>query len=57
MDERRTASVIAVEVTDVYMLSKTDFTQVLDEHPEMRELLEMKARDRLESLAVAEKKK
>ena len=50
---RRTASVIATTTCDVFILSAEDFRDVLEEHPNMRSLMEEEAQKRLTSLGTS----
>ncbi len=49
-EEKRIASVIAVEMCDIYFLKKMDFNEVLEAHPEMRNRMYRSARRRLKSI-------
>ena len=48
LDERRVADVVVLEVCDVYKLTRTNFDDVLQEHPRMKSVLERIAKQRLE---------
>ena len=50
---RRTASVIAKTTCDVFILSAEDFREVLEEHPNMRSVMEMEAEKRLTSMGTS----
>ncbi|XP_074659485.1 potassium/sodium hyperpolarization-activated cyclic nucleotide-gated channel 4-like [Tubulanus polymorphus] len=50
MDERRVASVVAVENCDVFVLTRSAFNEILDEHPYMQEIMETVATERLEAI-------
>ena len=49
-EEKRMASVIAVEMCDIYFLTKSDFNDVLEIHPKMRARMYRCARRRLQSV-------
>ena len=44
---RRTATIVAKSVCDIYILHAEDFREVVDEYPEMRQLMESVATKRL----------
>lgn len=44
---RRTATIVAKSVCDIYILHADDFRRVVDEYPEMRQLMESVATRRL----------
>ncbi|CAH1788601.1 unnamed protein product [Owenia fusiformis] len=50
MDERRVASVVALEMCDLYLLSRENFKSVLTEYPQMGRKIESVAQARLESI-------
>ena len=51
-EERRVASVVAIEVCDIYILSKHDFQEVLEDYPEMRSIMTRIARKRIRSIVM-----
>ena len=51
---RRTATIKAETFCNMYSLDQADFSQVLNEFPQMRETMETVARERLDKLGKAE---
>lgn len=47
---RRTATIVAKSVCDIYILHADDFREVVDEYPEMRQLMESVATRRLSKM-------
>ncbi len=56
LEERRVASVIAVEICDMYCLTKANFDEVLEEHPMMKQILEKIAQQRMVELGIEQEK-
>lgn len=50
-EERRVATVTAVEVCDIYILNKRDFNFVMDDYPDARRKMMNVARTRLQSIS------
>ena len=50
-DERRVASVIASEISDIFCLTRDDFNSVLSDYPKMRKNMERVARERLAEIS------
>lgn len=55
--ERRIASVIASEVSELYVLNKSAFDEVVDEYPAMRKVFEEVVQKRLQNTANQEGKR
>ena len=50
IEERRVASVIAVEICDMYVLYRKDFDEVLEDFPRMKAILRQIAMERLAAM-------
>ena len=49
-EEKRVATVTAIDISEVYILRKSDFDSVIKDYPEMKRRIAKLARDRLESV-------
>lgn len=49
-EEKRVATVTAIDISEVYILRKFDFDSVIKEYPEMKRRIQKIAYDRLQSV-------
>ena len=49
-EEKRVATVTAIDISEVYILRKFDFDCVINDYPEMKRRIAKLARDRLKSV-------
>ncbi|XP_055623580.1 potassium/sodium hyperpolarization-activated cyclic nucleotide-gated channel 1-like [Toxorhynchites rutilus septentrionalis] len=54
-DYMKYSNIVAVEISEVYTLAKTDFDRILAEHPEVQETLTNLAKERYETLTAMER--